>query len=286
MKEAWAFQIGDGEWREEGGAIRLVRVFPDGPGRYEIPYFQTGPDLDIRVIEGPAGGGGGDWELCDRAGAFKRTGHWERDGGAIQIRGLAPAEYDFRAIPAGRGAPLTVAPIGVGTGVAALGDSITEGYWGRGYGVEPDVLWGGCFPAESCSRDGRNFPQYAPTASVHAPGTTCFESWMSQLNDRLTAAWGRPVFIANEGWGGYTTRDYLRLMETDRQWEARLRRLAPQVWLIHLGVNDERAHRPPAEFGADLRQLWAGCAATGRPIRAASMWPAPATITGSGRKSF
>lgn len=44
-------------------------------------------------------------------------------------------------------------------------------------------------------------------------------------------------------------------METDGQWAARLRRLAPQVWLIHLGVNDERAHRPAAEFGADLRRM-------------------------------
>lgn len=193
--------IGDGEGRGEGDEIRWVRVFPDGPGSYEIPYFQTEPDLDLGVTEWPAAGDGVEWEVCDRSGGNRRAGRLTRGERGVRLTGLAPAEYELR-IRWAEGCSVRVAPIGIGTGVAALGDSITEGYWGRGYGIEPDRLWSGRFPAESCSRDGRNFPQYAPTASVHAPGTTCFESWLTRLNDRLTAAWGRPVFIANEGWGG------------------------------------------------------------------------------------
>ena len=71
----------------------------------------------------------------------------------------------------------------------------------------------------------------------------CFESWMTSLNNRLTDTWRQPVFIANEGWGGITTEGYLAMMRGDAGWKTRMKRLMPQVWLVHLGVNDERGAR-------------------------------------------
>ena len=60
------------------------------------------------------------------------------------------------------------------------------------------------------------------------------------------------MFIANEGWGGYSTAQYLSLMQTDANWQERMRLLQPDLWLIHLGVNDERAHTPPEQVASNL----------------------------------
>jgi len=144
---------------------------------------------------------------------------------------------------------------GAGTVIAALGDSITEGYWGERFWRDDLDLRADMFPPESVSRDGRNFPQYAPTAKRHSPDANCFTSWMPRLNDLLSDQWQRPVFIANEGWGGITTAGYLERMRTDANWQERMRLLDPGVWLIHLGVNDERAIIPAAEVVANLNAM-------------------------------
>ena len=148
---------------------------------------------------------------------------------------------------------------GAGTVIAALGDSITEGYWGERFWRDSLDLTADLFPPESVSRDGRNFPQYAPTAKVHAkkqpPDSNCFTSWMPRLNDLLSEQWRRPVFIANEGWGGITTGGYLEMMRLDAGWQERMRLLDPGIWLIHLGVNDERAKVPVDDVVSNLNAM-------------------------------
>ena len=72
------------------------------------------------------------------------------------------------------------------------------------------------FPDEAVSADGRNFPRFAPTTAVHKPEVNCFQSWMTRLNDRLAKAWEQPVFIANEGWGGHDSAQYLAVMRGNR----------------------------------------------------------------------
>ncbi len=144
---------------------------------------------------------------------------------------------------------------GAGTIIAALGDSITEGYWGERFWRDCIELRADMFPPESVSRDGRNFPQYAPTAKNHAPDSNCFTSWMPRLNDLLSAHWRQSVFIANEGWGGITTAGYLKMMLEDGNWQERMRLLDPGVWLIHLGVNDERSEIPVADVVSNLNAM-------------------------------
>ncbi|MBI2297852.1 MAG: SGNH/GDSL hydrolase family protein [Armatimonadetes bacterium] len=111
---------------------------------------------------------------------------------------------------------------------------------------------------------------------------------MTRLNDRLAAAWGVPVFIANEGWGGYSTANYLELMLTDRGWHERMQQLQPTWFLIHLGVNDERALRPADDVQRDLATmvelLMAGCRARPERILVArpcyDVWPGAEAILG------
>lgn len=58
-----------------------------------------------------------------------------------------------------------------------------------------------------------------------------------------------------EGWGGITTGGYLERMRTDTNWQERMRLLQPGIWLIHLGVNDERQKIPTAQFDANLEGI-------------------------------
>ena len=145
--------------------------------------------------------------------------------------------------------------IGIGTIIAALGDSITEGYLGREFWRDHLELTSEAFPADVVSQDGRNYPQYSPTTSVHRPSVNCLASWMPRLNDLLAERWSSPVFIANEGVGGITTAGYRTMMKDDPGWQARMRRLKPLVWLIHLGVNDERAKMPASAVAAHLNAM-------------------------------
>lgn len=182
-----------------------------------------------------------------------------KSGDVIEFAGLPPGEYSLEVT--GRDAAGTVVardrhgPVGIGTVIAALGDSITEGYHSRGFHQESLDLTPAMFPAEAVSRDRRNYPQFAPTTAHHRPDINCFTSWMPQLNDLLTEQWRRPVFIANEGWGGITSGRYLQMMKTDAGWQRRMRQLAPSVWLIHLGVNDGRAKLGADEVGRNLAEI-------------------------------
>lgn len=236
---------------ESGPLLRRIR---DVNGSYTIPYVQSPPDLTVgcNYAAGPAIAL--DLELCAPGRPVEARGRLEPARPSHTFAGLAPAEYTLRAHAAGCPGPVEISRIGVGLVVAAIGDSLTEGYWSRGYARGAD-LDAGQFPPESVSRDGRNFPQHSPTTHRHSPGTTCFESWMTDLNNRLSDALGHPVFIANEGWGGATTASYLEMMRADPGWGGRIRDLAPSLWLIHLGVNDERGKIAPAAFAAGLASI-------------------------------
>lgn len=222
----------------------------DAKGSYTIPYIQSSTRLRVaptfsseQVVEAEVGllaGDGGRREA--------KTAKASED--VIEFTGLPPGEYSLEVT--GRDAAGNVVardrhgPVGIGTVIAALGDSITEGYHSRGFHQESLDLTPAMFPAEVVSRDRRNYPQFAPTTAHHRPDINCFTSWMPRLNDLLAKKWRQPVFIANEGWGGITTGRYLQMMKTDAGWQRRMRQLEPSVWLIHLGVNDGRA-----KLGAD-----------------------------------
>ncbi len=175
---------------------------------------------------------------------------------SVTFSGLSAGEYSLQARGRSRdGAAKFTADfgrIGLGTIVAAIGDSITEGYWGNKLAVPGKDLDWTQFPVERVSHDGRNFPQFGPTAVGNAGSPQVFESWMTELNDLLAKSLRQPAFIANEGWGGITSGAYLKKMTSDANWQARMRQLQPTVWLIHLGVNDEREKAPAAMLRKNL----------------------------------
>lgn len=230
----------------------------DIQGNYSIPFIQSGRVLGVRIRFADAAVVAADLRLHQdgKPVAQQRVTHREPSAGFAD---LAPGEYSLEVRALGRdGRELRLASydrIGVGVVIAALGDSITEGYFGRGYNIPDLQLRADRFPRESVSRDGRNFPQFSPTTARHLPNVNCFESWMTSLNDSLASTWRQPVFIANEGWGGITTAGYLHMMRNDAGWQKRMHRLKPRLWLIHLGVNDERAHAKADEVRANLTAM-------------------------------
>jgi lysophospholipase L1-like esterase len=236
----------------------LTMRIEDVKGSYTIPFIQSSRELHVRITCSDAAVASADVRLTlDGKLVARQKVH--REEPSVVFHKLAPGEYclEYRGLDRnGKNRYHVVySRLGIGTVIAALGDSITEGYLGRGY-MMPDLnLRADRFPAKSVSRDGRNFPQFAPTAWRHLPSVNCFESWMTSLNNRLTDTWRTPVFITNEGWGGITTGGYLAMMRDDAGWKTRIKRLMPQVWLIHLGVNDERAHVKPSDVHANLAAM-------------------------------
>lgn len=236
----------------------LTLKVPDTKGSYTIPYIQSSGNLSVRL----------QFDLTGPQRCHLRLWLGERVMGTstavptrsrVQFGWLKPGEYaiELTALDSD-GAPLGAARyerLGVGTVICALGDSITEGYHGYWFWRDDLNLRGDMFPPEAVSRDGRNFPQYAPTTSCHRPEVNCFQSWMTDLNDLLAERWQQPVFIANEGWGGLTSGAYLGMMRTDKGWRERMALLRPTVWLIHLGVNDERYDVTPVEFAANIEAI-------------------------------
>ena len=229
----------------------------DIKGSYTIPYIQSARDLAVEfsfAVEGVASA-----QVILMRGAEKIAERQAAPGFRAEFPALDPGEYQVRI----RGLDLNGnevcqaawGRVAVGTVIAALGDSITEGYFGQGYMRESLDLRGDRFPKEAVSRDGRNFPQYSPTTHHHLPSVNCFESWMTPLNDSLTEIWKQPVFIANEGWGGITSAGYLDMIRKDEGWRTRMTRLKPALWLIHLGVNDERCQVPTDAFAADMEKI-------------------------------
>jgi lysophospholipase L1-like esterase len=236
------------------GQRSLLRI-EDIQGSYTIPHIQSSRDLDFEVRFHHPNAVAARVELLQngliREASLQAT--------TVRYPALTPGEYDIRVSFHDKDGTLISEELhtgfAIGTVIGAIGDSITEGYHGKGYWRDDLDLSADDFPSESVSKDGRNFPQFSPTTHVHRPEINCYASWMPRLNDLLSAQWQHPVFIANEGWGEIDTARYLEMMKSDGGWQNRMRKLQPSLWLIHLGVNDERAQKAPAEVATNLHAI-------------------------------
>ena len=219
----------------------LTRVIDDAEGVYTIPLIQTSRDLCIEMEN----------NSFSRSCLFNDKYKYENalGKGEICFKNIHPGEYTLKINDS------KYFPVGVGTIIAAIGDSITEGYNGHGFYRKNLNLNASDFPLETISEDGRNFPQYSPTAHIHRPEFNCMQSWMTELNNLLTEHFQHPVFIANEGWGGYDSGQYLKMVQEDQNWRNRIAGLAPNCWLIHLGVNDERHGLSAEQFYENMSKL-------------------------------
>ncbi len=230
----------------------------DIKGSYTIPHIQSDRDLRVTVDFSAPETVSADLRL--EGPEFRAEKTVEKGSPSAVFSGLPPGEFQL-AVEWRNGAGSSVAKtvyakIGVGCVLGAIGDSLTEGYHGQGFMRESLDLKAADFPADAVSKDGRNFPQFSPTTFQHKPSVNCFQSWMTSLNNRLAESWKMPVFIANEGWGGFTSANYLAAMRGNAGgWQDRMRLLKPSVWLIHLGVNDERQKVSAEQFAANMRAI-------------------------------
>ena len=232
----------------DGAPIALTLKVPDVEGTYTIPYIQSSPQVRLRVpfAEGAAG------QVTVKLLRGQQTVGERSVSAAAPVAVFADVEPGEYSVLVGE---QRYERLGIGTVIGAIGDSITEGYLGRDFWRDNLDLTAASFPPETVSKDGRNYPQYAPTTACYRPQVNCFQSWMPRLNDLLTAQWRHPVYLANEGIGGITTGGYLDMMREDAGWQERMKLLAPTLWLIHLGVNDERALLSAATVGENLNAI-------------------------------
>ena len=255
MTDPCTFHVGTGTLRPDIEPETLFLTVEDVKGTYTIPYIQCSRDLTVSVEFHDPMLTAARLEL---AGGDVRT--VTREEPQARFVNLPPGEHELVLVGMGKGAKemwrTRVRRIGIGVVMAALGASIVEGYWGRAVNrPEPLDLTARDFEPDYVSRDGRNFPQYSPTTHVHWPQVNCCQSWMTELNDLASQKLQQPAFIANEGLGGYTAEGYLKTMLGDAGWQRRMRLLQPNVWLIHIGINDERARRPADAFLRDVHEI-------------------------------
>lgn len=245
---------------EPSGADRfsVFRTIPDVRGTYTIPYIQSSSTLELkvafhdpRVVRADIALRGGERVVAKASGAAPDF--------AVRMSGLPAGEYSVEVEGLGAAGGVlrrvTFERVAIGTILAAIGDSITEGYYGHGFFQKDLQLRAALFSPDAVSRDGRNFPQFSPTTEQCMPEVNCFASFTTELNDLLTASWHHPVFIANEGWGGITSGGYLEMISKSENWRSRMRALRPTLWLIHLGVNDDRAVVPAETFANTMREI-------------------------------
>ncbi len=240
------------------GQRSFLRI-EDIQGSYTIPHIQSSRDLDFEVTFHQPAAAVARVELMQNGSPYGTIREASPQAPTVRFSTLTPGEYDICVSFHDDGGGIITQELhsgfAIGAVIGAIGDSITEGYHGKGYWRDNLDLTAADFPSESVSKDGRNFPQFSPTTHRHRPEINCYASWMPRLNDLLSAQWQHPVFIANEGWGGIDTARYLEMMKSDLGWQDRMRKLRPSLWLIHLGVNDERAQKAPAEVAANLHAI-------------------------------
>ncbi len=149
----------------EGVCLMTIQ---DVKGSYTIPYIQSARDLTARVEWR------GETESVSIAllKGIRQVIEKEarRPTEAVAFERLAPGEYDIEARWRNRaGAEIgrtLLRRIGIGTVLAAIGDSITEGGLGRAFWRDNLDLKADMFPSDAVSKDGRNFPQFSPTTGV------------------------------------------------------------------------------------------------------------------------
>lgn len=230
-----------------------TRAITDEGGTFYIPYIQTSTTLAVTTSVGTTVGGvefvlnegvAGETTIIDTTSPYTAS-----------FTGLAKDEYTLDAyLLQGDGVTRYSDPashaertdIAIGDIINVIGDSIVEGMGGT---VDGGVVasWLDA-DAGTVSADNRNFPQYGI-------GTTTYnESFLSDLNDRLSAYYGYPVFLMNEGRGGIRASNYESSVMT-AGWQTRQSTLGANKWIVMLGVNDNRQGDSPATFETNITDL-------------------------------
>lgn len=258
MRPPYTLYAGEGLFRPGVDGEVFLRTFEGREGTHAVPYIQSSNDVSFRVEFVDVELETIELELI-KDGEIVAEADLTPDNESVNVMALDDGEYEIvlRGFDEKEEGLFEhhLAPLGIGDTIAMIGDSLTEGYYGNAWRAKTNDLTAQMFPPESVSSDGRNYPQFAPTAFKHWPEVNAMQGCLTDLNNLLTAAFQHPVFISNEGWGGITSEQFLTMMRTDRDWEFRMRELSPSLWLIHLGANDLLAKVPSKKLIENMQAI-------------------------------
>jgi lysophospholipase L1-like esterase len=131
--------------------------------------------------------------------------------------------------------------VGLGDVILAVGDSITEGYFGSG---SPDLYTDPTtVPAGQASSDSRNFPQATYYAIGDSNSLAGFDVGLSSL---LAQDVGRPVFVLNWAVAGIRSDTYAPIMD-EANFQTAVAALDPDRAVMMFGTNDAGANRTPQD---------------------------------------
>lgn len=227
----------------------------DDNGTIYIPYIQTSTTLSVAATAGALPAGGGVAFVLNEGLASQQTSIDTSSPYTASFTGLAKAEYtlDVYTVQAdgtthysGVDSHDERTDVGIGDIITVIGDSVTEGVSGTLDGGTVSSWLDG--DAGTVSADNRQFPQHGPFADTYK------ESFLTDLNDKLATYYGYPVFFMNEGVAGRKMSNYASATMT-ADWQTRQLALAPNVWIITLGVNDADLGRTSVQYEADATSL-------------------------------
>ncbi len=226
----------------------------DEAGTFYIPYIQTSTTLNVAAtLDNIPSGGGIRFILNEGLAGAQTVNDLSGPTYTASFTGLAKAEYTLDAYEIlGDGVTLSSNAlmhdhrdhIGIGDIISIIGDSTSDGSGGTA--PDNDVLSWLDAAAGSLSQDHRNFPQ---------DGLGLYkESYLSDLNDKLTTYFGHPVFLMNEGYIGIKSSNYESTVMISN-WTFRELALAPSMWIVALGNGDSQISHSAATYRADMEIL-------------------------------
>lgn len=257
---------------------------------YLIPYIQTDKNLTVKA---QASNLEANWSIqfsvkkgtqtiatqIDTQAPFEATfsnldkGEYEISVSIVNHIQASLWFLDSYEVISGVNAQDSVKNVGIGDIIAAVGDSITSGYYSNDFITDYKVqtpqdisyissrnhasfteVENSKTLEEMVSKDKRNFPQSSPMGDRYQ------ESYLTDLNNLYSSYKGYPVFILNEGHPGITTGGYISTyIDADTPignlWRERITTIKPNIWTIHLGANDASTDVSTYSFDTNLKTI-------------------------------
>ena len=237
--------------------VATLKITDEG-GDFFIPYIQTSSTFSPSVTIGsalvPSGGG---MKFVLNQGLSNEQILYSVGGNSpytVSFSNLSKGTYTLdtytvnasSVVQSGASNHDSETGVGIGDIITLIGDSTTAGH---PYDLNQVSDWIQATSAGySVSTDNRNFPQ-------HDPGNGKYKiAYTKELNNALSSYFGYPIFLMNEGVSGDTTSDYDTLI-TATQWINRQTSLAPNKWIIHLGINDANASVLAATYKTNMQTI-------------------------------
>lgn len=245
-------------------SVATLAITNSSGNTFYIPYIQTSSTLPVTATVGSSyvpNGGGVKFVLTNTSSSQTQTLY--STGGSspytVSFTNLAKGTYTLDTfvvnasdtVQNGLADHDQAIDIGIGDIITAVGDSITAGYPIH-YTTYPAKIsdWTQALSSSTIpiSLDDRNYPQQDYFNLQYEAG------YVPQLNNMLSAYYGYPVFIMNEGVSSYQASSYATYM-TSTQWANRESALAPNKWMVNLGVNDANASVPTSTYATNMQTI-------------------------------